>query len=70
MAPNNYIVNGERVSADIYNKEKYEDLRIRVPKGKKAIIKAHADAQGQSLNKYVEDAIDTRMADEENDSQK
>lgn len=64
MAPNNYIINGERVSADRYNKEKYEDLRVRVPKGKKEIIQAHAEAQGQSVNAYINAAIDEKMAQE------
>lgn len=30
-----YIINGERVTLEEYRKTKYEDLRIRVPKGKK-----------------------------------
>ena len=32
-------LNGERVTLEEYRKTKYEDLRIRVPIGKKAIIK-------------------------------
>lgn len=61
MAPNNYIINGEKVSADIYNKEKYEDLRVRVPKGKKETIQQHAQAQGKSLNGFINEAIDEKM---------
>lgn len=61
MAPNSYIINGERVSADQYNKEKYEDLRVRVPKGRKAEIKARADAHGQSVNAFVVEAIDEKI---------
>lgn len=61
MAPNNYILNGERVSADKYNKEKYEDLRVRVPKGKKEMIQAHAESQNKSLNSFVNEAIDEKM---------
>lgn len=61
MAPNSYIINGERVSADQYNKEKYEDLRIRVPKGRKAEIKVHADIQGKSVNAFVIEAIDEKI---------
>jgi uncharacterized protein (DUF1778 family) len=33
-----------------------EDIRIRVPKGQKAAIKAYAEAQGKSLNQFVVDA--------------
>lgn len=61
MAPNSYIINGERVSADQYNKEKYEDLRVRVPKGRKAEIKSCADAQGKSVNAFVVEAIDEKI---------
>jgi len=62
LAPNSYIVNGERVSADAYNKAKYEDLRERVPKGKKDTIKAHGDAQGESVNSFINRAIDQAIA--------
>jgi predicted HicB family RNase H-like nuclease len=61
MAPNNYILNGERVSADKYNKAKYEDLRVRVPRGKKEIIQSHAQAQGKSVNGFINEAIDEKM---------
>ena len=60
-----YIVDGKRVSHDEYTKTRYEDLRIRVPKGKKAIIQAHAETQGESLNAYVCGAVDARMEKED-----
>lgn len=61
MAPNNYIIDGERVSADKYNKTKYEDLRVRVPRGKKDAIRAHANNQGESVNSFIGRAIDETM---------
>lgn len=61
MAPNSYIVDGVRVSADEYNKAKYEDLRVRVPKGKKEAIKAHAEGRGESVNGFVNRAISETM---------
>ena len=61
MPPNNYIVNGEKVSADEYNKAKYEDLRVRVPKGKKEVIQEHAQSQGKSLNGFINEAIDEKI---------
>ena len=33
-----------------YLKESVEDIRIRVPKGQKTIIKKHAEQQGESMN--------------------
>lgn len=50
-----------------YLKESVEDIRIRVPKGEKAIIKAHADNQGESMNAFVVRAIKETMERESND---
>lgn len=40
-----------------YLKESVEDIRIRVPKGQKNIIKSHAESQGESMNAFVVRAI-------------
>lgn len=44
-----------------YLTETVEDIRIRVPKGQKADIKAHATERGESLNSFVRRAIDETM---------
>lgn len=44
-----------------YLKESVEDVRIRVPKGQKAVIKAHAESQGESMNAFVVRAINETM---------
>ena len=44
-----------------YLKETVEDVRIRVPKGQKAVIKAHADRQQESMNQFVIRAINETM---------
>lgn len=44
-----------------YLKETVEDVRIRVPKGQKAVIKAHADKNGESMNQFVIRAINETM---------
>ena len=44
-----------------YLKETVEDIRIRVPKGQKAVIKAHADRQQESMNQFVIRAINETM---------
>lgn len=46
---------------DRYNAKAYDELKIRVPKGEKEQIKAHADTQGESLNGFVKRAIDETM---------
>lgn len=48
-------------AAKKYLTETVEDVRIRVPKGQKAIIKAHAERQGESMNAFVIRAIDETM---------
>ena len=48
----------QKRAAEKYLKESVEDIRIRVPKGKKAAVKAHADKQGESMNAFVVRAID------------
>ena len=44
-----------------YLKESVEDVRIRVPKGQKAVIKNHAEQLGESMNAFVIRAIDETM---------
>ena len=44
-----------------YISKKYDSLRIVVPKGKKAKIKAYADSKGESINGFVNKAIDKAM---------
>lgn len=51
-----------------YLKESVEDIRIRVPKGQKNIIKAAAENAGESLNTYVRKSIDQRMERETADN--
>ena len=40
-----------------YMKENYDELKVRIPKGQKETIKAHAEAQGESLNAFINRAI-------------
>lgn len=41
-----------------YNAANYDNLRIVVPKGKKELVKAHAESQGESINGFVNRAIE------------
>lgn len=40
-----------------YNKKAYDRMEIKVKKGQKDIIKAHADKQGESLNQFLNRAV-------------
>ena len=44
-----------------YAKKAYDDVRLQVKKGKKDVIKAHAEAQGESVNGFINRAIDETM---------
>ncbi len=48
-------------AAKKYLKESVEDIRIRVPKGRKEVVKSHAEKQGESMNAFVVRAIDETM---------
>ena len=39
-----------------YNKMNYDRIEIKVPKGKKAVIKEAAKAAGQSVNEFINQA--------------
>lgn len=42
-------------------KNNYDEIKTRVPKGKKDEIKAYAEKHGYSLNSFVNEAIDEKM---------
>ena len=44
-----------------YNKNNYDDLRIRVKKGEADKIKARAESLGLSLNAYINKLIEEDM---------
>lgn len=44
-----------------YNEKAYDRINLTVPKGQKDIIKAHAESQGESVNGFIQRAINTTM---------
>lgn len=44
-----------------YMKENYERINLVVPKGKKEIIKEHAEKNSESVNAFINRAIDSTM---------
>lgn len=44
-----------------YMKENYDEIKVRVPKGKKEVVFTHAEAQGESVNGFINRAIDETM---------
>jgi predicted HicB family RNase H-like nuclease len=45
-------------SVSKYIREKYDRVELTMPKGRKAELQAHASTKGESLNKFVNRAID------------
>lgn len=56
----------QRKAVAKYNAANYDRIELRVEKGKKDIIKAHADLMGETVNGFVNRAIVETM---ENDHQ-
>ena len=44
-----------------YVKENYDRQEITLPKGKKAIIRSHAASRGESVNAFINRAIENQM---------
>ena len=44
-----------------YMKENYDVYQIRMKKGQKDVIKAHAESCGESVNGFINRAIDETM---------
>ena len=47
-----------------YMKENYDEIKVRTEKGQKDRIKAHAEARAESVNAFINRAIDETMARE------
>ena len=46
---------------DRYNAKAYDEIKVRVPKGKKDIVQDHAARMKESVNAFINRAIDEAM---------
>lgn len=46
--------------------EKQDDIKVRVPKGRREEIKAFAESRGKSLNGFIVEAVDEKIEREKN----
>lgn len=53
-----------------YIKNNYDVFQIRMPKGKKNKIKAHAENMGESLNSFINRAVDEAVERDGEDIEK
>lgn len=44
-----------------YNAKAYEEIKVRVSKGRKEEIRAYANGKGMSVNSFINEAIDAAM---------
>lgn len=47
---------------DRYNAKAYDEIKVRVSKGRKEVIQTHAEACGESVNAFINRAIDNQIA--------
>lgn len=52
---------------DRWNRQNYEEIKVRLPRGRKADITAHAQSKGLSVNGFVGELLraDLNMTEEE-----
>lgn len=55
------------VVKDRWNAKTYDDLRIRIPKGRKAAVEAYAKAQDESVNGLVNNYLRNVLGMTENE---
>lgn len=52
---------GKTAYKNNWQKENVDRINLTVSKGRKAEIKAHAESHGQSVNGFINEAIDEKM---------
>lgn len=55
------ISEARRKANERYNAKAYDEIKVRVPKGHKAELQAHAEQRNESLNGFINRAIDAQL---------
>lgn len=55
------VSEARRRANEKYNAKNYEEIKVRVSKGKKEKIQSRASSAGQSVNSFINSAIDEKM---------
>lgn len=61
MSDESKVSKAQQKAVAKYMKNNYDEIKVRVEKGKREIIKAAAEQAGESLNGYIKKAVDQRM---------
>ena len=60
------VSKNQQKSVNKYIQKNYDRINLTLPRGKKADIQEHAQANGESVNAFIARAIDKTMAEEKN----
>lgn len=55
------ISKAQQKATATYVRQNYDRIEVKVPKGDKEVLQAHAQSQGESLNKFINRAITEQM---------
>lgn len=55
------VTKAQQKATNKYIAGNYDRINLTLPKGQKEIIKAHAEAQGKSVNGFINEAIEEKM---------
>lgn len=55
------VTKAQQASVNKYVKTNYDRINVTMPKGRKDIIKAHAENRGESVNGFINRAIEEAM---------
>ena len=58
----------EQAAVHRYVKKNYDRIEVTAPKGRKEQIKAHAEQHGESVNAFINRAINETIARDNNDT--
>ena len=55
------VTKAQQASVNKYVKTNYDRINVTMPKGRKDIIKAHAESKGESVNGFINRDIEEAM---------
>ena len=61
------VTKAQQKAVNKYMAENYDRVNLTMPKGRKDEIKAHAEKSGESVNAFINRAIDETMEREANE---
>jgi len=67
LVDENKISKAQQRAVNKYVKNNYDRVNVTFPKGKKAVIQQHAEATGESVNAFINRAIDETMERDSNE---